>query len=63
MNVRKEKVGDMHEKLNKSKSKRNEFKVTEAGVKAHQGRKPNMQEKPETRDVMIKTNPDGSMTR
>jgi hypothetical protein len=56
VNVGKEKVGDMHEKLNKSKSKKDEY---EAGVKAHQGRKPNMYEKPETRDVMIKTNPDG----
>jgi hypothetical protein len=27
--VRKEKVGDIHEKLNKSKSKRDEFEVTE----------------------------------
>jgi hypothetical protein len=34
-------------------------KEYEAGVKAHQGRKPNMYEKPETMDVMIKTNPDG----
>jgi hypothetical protein len=59
VNVRKEKVGDMHEKLNKSKSKRDKFEVTEemkdvnkeyeAGVKAHQGRKPNMYEKYETR--------------
>ena len=61
---------DENEKLIKSnnKSKRDEFEVTEelkdgnkeleAGVKAHQGRQPNMYEKPETRDVMIKTNPD-----
>jgi hypothetical protein len=69
VNMRKEKVGDMHEKLNKSKSKRDEFKVSEemkdgnkeyeAGVKAHQGRKHKMHEKPETRYVMSKTNPDG----
>ena len=31
----------------------------EASIKAHQGRKPDMYEKPETRDVMIKINPDG----
>jgi hypothetical protein len=34
-------------------------KEYEAGVKAHQGRKPCMCEKPEMRDVMVGTNPDG----
>jgi hypothetical protein len=31
----------------------------EAGVKVHQGRKLNRYEKPETREVMLKTNPEG----
>jgi hypothetical protein len=69
VNMRKEKAGDMYKKLIKSKSKRDEFKVTEemkdvnkeyeAGPKAHQGRKPNKYEKLETREVMLKTNPEG----